>query len=51
MYKETVYNNPVEASQEMVRILKKEQKCDPDHFFHLGYNYKKTSLIKFAIYN
>jgi 5'-nucleotidase len=27
MYKETVYN-PVEASQEMVRILKKEQKCD-----------------------
>jgi 5'-nucleotidase len=40
MYKETVYNNPVEASQEMVRILKKEQKW-PDHLpFHLGYNYK-----------
>jgi 5'-nucleotidase len=51
MYKETVYNNPVEASQEMVRILKKEQKCDliicPSH---LGY-ITKTSLIKFAIYN
>jgi 5'-nucleotidase len=31
MYKETVYNNPVEASQEMVRILK-EQKCDPFAF-------------------
>ncbi len=27
-YKETVYNNPVETAQEMVRILKHEQKCD-----------------------
>jgi 5'-nucleotidase len=41
MYKETVYNNPVEASQEMVRILKKEQKCDLIICLsHLGYNYK-----------
>ncbi|SEA70606.1 5'-nucleotidase [Flavobacterium gillisiae] len=41
MYKETVYNNPVETAQEMVRILKKEQKCDlVVCLSHLGYNYK-----------
>ena len=41
MYKETVYNNPVETSQEIVRILKKEQKCDLIICLsHLGYNYK-----------
>jgi 5'-nucleotidase len=28
MYQETVYNDPVETTQEMVRILKKEQQCD-----------------------
>ena len=40
-YKETVYNDPVEVSQEMVRILKKEQKCDLIICLsHLGYNYK-----------
>ena len=41
MYKETVYNNPVEAAQDMVRILKKENKCDlVICLSHLGYNYK-----------
>jgi 5'-nucleotidase len=41
MYKETIYNNPVETAQEMVRILKKEQKCDlVICLSHLGYNYK-----------
>ena len=41
MYKETVYNNPVEAAQDMVRILKKEKKCDlVICLSHLGYNYK-----------
>lgn len=41
MYQETVYNNPVETAQEMVRILKKEQKCDlVVCLSHLGYNYK-----------
>jgi len=41
MYKETVYNDPVEASQDMVRILKKENKCDlVICLSHLGYNYK-----------
>jgi 5'-nucleotidase len=41
MYKETVYNNPVEAAQDMVRILKKEQQCElVICLSHLGYNYK-----------
>lgn len=41
MYKETVYNNPVETAQEMVRILKKEEKCDLIICLsHLGYDYK-----------
>ena len=41
MYKETVYNDPVEMAQEMVRILKKEQKCDlVICLSHLGYTYK-----------
>ncbi|HEY4617224.1 MAG TPA: metallophosphatase [Flavobacterium sp.] len=41
MYKETVYSDPVEASQEMIRILKKEQKCDLIICLsHLGYSYK-----------
>jgi 5'-nucleotidase len=40
-YKETVYNNPVETTQEMVRILKHENKCDlVICLSHLGYNYK-----------
>jgi 5'-nucleotidase len=39
-YKETVYNNPVETAQEMVRILKHEQKCDLIICLsHLGYKY------------
>lgn len=39
-YKETVYKNPVEATQEMTRILKNE-KCDLIICLsHLGYNYK-----------
>ena len=41
MYKETIYADPVETAQEMVRILKKEQKCDlVICLSHLGYNYK-----------
>ncbi|PWA06175.1 bifunctional metallophosphatase/5'-nucleotidase [Flavobacterium psychrotolerans] len=40
-YKETVYSNPVEASQDMVRILKQEQKCDLIICLsHIGYQYK-----------
>ena len=53
MYQETVYSDPVEASQEMVRILKKEQKCDiVICLSHLGYSYKneptKISDLKLA---
>ncbi|MDI1307753.1 MAG: metallophosphatase [bacterium] len=41
MYKETVYNNPVETAQDMVRILKKEHQCDlVICLSHLGYKYK-----------
>jgi 5'-nucleotidase len=42
MYKETVYNNPVETAQDMVRILKKEKKCDlVICLSHLGYKYNE----------
>ena len=41
MYKETVYNDPVETAQDMVRILKKENKCDiVICLSHLGYKYR-----------
>ena len=53
MYQETVYNDPVEATQDMVRILKKEQQCDiVICLSHLGYSYKndpnKISDLKLA---
>ena len=49
MYKETVYNNPVETAQEMVRILKKEQKCDlVICLSHLGYKYNKEDSDKIS---
>jgi 5'-nucleotidase len=39
--KETVYNDPIETTQDMVRILRKEQNCDlVICLSHLGYNYK-----------
>jgi 5'-nucleotidase len=42
MYKETVYNSPVETAQDMVRILKKEKKCDlVICLSHLGYKYNE----------
>ena len=41
MYKETVYNDPVETAQDMVRILKRENKCDiVICLSHLGYKYR-----------
>lgn len=51
--KETVYNEPLEIAQDMVRILKKEQKCDiVICLSHLGYKYKeepnKISDVKLA---
>ncbi len=40
-YKETVYNDPVGVSQDMVRILKQDKKCDiVICLSHLGYKYK-----------
>jgi len=44
MYKETVYLDPVEMSQEMTRILKDNEKCDLIICLsHLGYNYRNRS--------
>ena len=41
MYKETIYNDPVETAQDMVRILKKEQQCVlVICLSHLGYKYR-----------
>ena len=41
LYKETVYNNPIEVAQDMTKILKEEQKCDlVICLSHLGYSYK-----------
>lgn len=40
--KETVYNDPIESATDMVRILKKEQKCDlVICLSHIGYKYKE----------
>jgi 5'-nucleotidase len=45
MYQETVYNDPVETTQEMVHI-EKEQQCDVVICLsHLGYNYKNDPSI------
>ncbi|MCA0152762.1 bifunctional metallophosphatase/5'-nucleotidase [Winogradskyella vincentii] len=42
MYKETVYNDPIEIAQDMSRILKTEQNCDlVICLSHIGYFYKK----------
>ncbi len=41
LYKETIYNNPIEVAQDMTRILKEEQKCDLIICLsHLGFKYK-----------
>jgi len=43
MYKETVYNDPIETAQDMSRILKEEQECDlVICLSHIGYFYKKN---------
>lgn len=40
LYKETVYNDPVETANEMTRILKHEQKCDlVICLSHIGFKY------------
>ena len=41
LYKETVYNNPIDVAQDMTRILKDEKKCDlVICLSHLGFKYK-----------
>lgn len=41
MYKETVYLDPTEISQDMTRILKDDEQCDLIICLsHMGYNYK-----------
>jgi len=43
MYKETVYLDPVETTQEMTRILKEDEQCDLIICLsHLGYNYRNN---------
>lgn len=41
LYKETVYNNPVEIASDMARILKQNEKCDlVICLSHLGFKYQ-----------
>jgi 5'-nucleotidase len=43
MYKETVYNNPIDIAQDMSRILKEEHACDlVICLSHIGYYYKNS---------
>lgn len=45
MYKETIYLNPLEITQDMSRILKEEEKCDlVICLSHLGYRYKDEKI-------
>ena len=41
LYKETVYNNPIEVAQDISKILKEDHKCDlVICLSHLGFKYK-----------
>ncbi|MBV7270217.1 bifunctional metallophosphatase/5'-nucleotidase [Winogradskyella luteola] len=43
MYKETVYNDPIEIAQDMSRLLKEEQACDlVICLSHIGYYYRNV---------
>jgi len=43
LYKETVYNNPIETAQDMSRILKEDENCDLIICLsHLGYDYSDS---------
>lgn len=43
LYKETVYNYPIETAQDMSRILKEDEECDlVICLSHLGYYYKNN---------
>ena len=46
LYKETIYHDPIEISQDMSRILKENEGCDlVICLSHLGYNYKNSNKI------
>jgi 5'-nucleotidase len=41
LYKETIYNNPIEIAQDITKILKEKEKCDlVICLSHLGFQYK-----------
>ena len=53
LYKETVYNNPIEVATDITKQLKEEEKCDLIICLsHLGFDYKnepeKPSDVKLA---
>ena len=44
LYKETIYRDPIEVSQDIARKLKREEKCDlVICLSHIGYQYKNDS--------
>ncbi|OIQ22416.1 MAG: metallophosphatase [Flavobacterium sp. MedPE-SWcel] len=44
LYKEVIYNNPIEVAQDMSRILKEDEQCDlVICLSHLGFAYRKGS--------
>lgn len=46
LYKETIYNDPIETAQEMSKILKEDEKCDlVICLSHLGYEYKSEKKV------
>ncbi len=46
LYKETVYNDPIEIAQDMSKLLKEEQNCDLIICLsHLGYSYKNKNKV------
>src|SRR5690606_38775601 len=45
MYKETVYLDPVEIAQDMIKVLRTEQKCDlVICLSHIGYEYRHNQI-------
>jgi 5'-nucleotidase len=45
MYKETVYNDPIEVAKDQVRLLKEEDHCDiVICMSHLGYSYRSDKV-------
>jgi 5'-nucleotidase len=46
MYKETVYQDPIETAQEMTKILKENEACDLIICLsHLGYKYSNPKRV------